>query len=100
MKYVPQLSGMVPLRNDNYETTIENVFAAGDTTGVEEASAAMVEGYLAGLCAAAKIGHMADDFQERKNDYVKQLESLRSGPVGKHILSGIEQIEIKGEQYV
>lgn len=100
MKYVPQLSGMVPLRNENYETTIENVFAAGDTTGVEEASAAMVEGYLAGLCAAAKIGHMTDDFEERKNDYVKQLESLRSGPVGKHILSGIEQIVIKGEQYV
>lgn len=100
MKYVPQLSGMVPLRNENYETTIENVFAAGDTTGVEEASAAMVEGYLAGLCAAAKIGHITDDFEERKNDYVKQLESLRSGPVGKHILSGIEQIVIKGEQYV
>jgi len=66
MKYVAQLSGTVPVRNENYETTVENVFVAGDTTGVEEASAAMVEGYLAGLCAAAKIGHKTDDYEYRK----------------------------------
>lgn len=94
MKYIPQLSGFVPLRNENYETTIKNVFAAGDATGVEEASAAMVEGYLAGLCAASEIGYTPDNFEERKNDYVKQLDDLRSGPVGKHILAGIEQIVI------
>lgn len=92
MKFVPQLSGTVPVRSEDYETTVENVFAAGDTTGVEEASSAMVEGYLAGLCAAAKIGHKPDDFEARKADYVKQLSDLRSGPVGKHILAGVEQI--------
>jgi len=92
MKYIPQLSGMVPVRNEDYETSIQNLFVAGDTTGVEEASAAMVEGYLAGLCAAAKIGYKAEDFDEKKADYVKQLSELRSGPVGQHILAGIEQI--------
>lgn len=95
MKFVPQLSGTVPVRNENYETTVENVFAAGDITGVEEASAAMVEGYLAGLCAAAKIGHKTEDFEVRKADFVKQLDDLRSGPVGQHILSGIAQIVVK-----
>lgn len=94
MKYVPQLSGLVPLRNEYYETTVENVFAAGDITGVEEASSAMVEGYLAGLCAAAKIGHKHKNFEELKNDYISQLNDLRSGPVGHHILEGIEQITI------
>ena len=92
MKYIPQLSGLVPVRNENYETSVENIFVAGDATGVEEASAAMVEGALAGLCAAAKIGYKTDDFINRKNDYVKQLNNLRSGPAGKHILAGIEQI--------
>ena len=92
MKFIPELSGTVPVRNENYETTIENVFVAGDTTGVEEASAAMVEGYLAGLCAAAKIGHQTEDYEIRKADFVKQLNDLRSGPVGQHILAGIEQI--------
>jgi sarcosine oxidase subunit alpha len=92
MKYIPQLSGTVPIRTTDYETTIENVFAAGDITGVEEASAAMVEGYLAGLCAAAKIGYKSEDFEMKKADFTKQLNELRSGPVGQHILSGIEQI--------
>lgn len=96
MKYVPQLSGFAPLRNENYETTIENVFAAGDATGVEEASAAMVEGYIAGIFAASKIGYTPENFEERKNDYVKQLNDLRSGPVGKHILAGIEQVLLSG----
>lgn len=92
MKYIPQLSGLVPVRNENYETSVENIFVAGDATGVEEASTAMVEGFLAGLCAAAKIGYKTDDFINRKNDYVEQLNNLRSGPAGKHILAGIEQI--------
>lgn len=91
MEYIPQLSGLVPVRNENYETSIENVFTAGDATGVEEASAAMVEGFLAGLCAAAKIGYKPDDFFDRKNDYMNQLNNLRSGPAGHHILAGIEQ---------
>lgn len=95
MKFVPQLSGSVPVRNENYETTVENIFVAGDIAGVEEASAAMVEGYLAGLCAAAKLGHKADDFEARKADYMEQLSSLRSGPVGEKILAGIEQILVK-----
>lgn len=95
MKYIPQLSGSVPVRDENYETTVENVFAAGDATGVEEASAAMVEGYLSGLCAASKIGYRPDNFEERKQDYIGQLKGLRSGPVGQHILSGIEQIIVK-----
>jgi sarcosine oxidase subunit alpha len=92
MKYIPQLSGLVPIRNENYETTVENVFVAGDATGVEEASAAMVEGFLAGLCAAAKIGYKTKDFNDRRNEYISQLNNLRSGPAGKHILAGIEQI--------
>ena len=92
MTYIPQLSGIVPVRYENYETTVENVFVAGDATGVEEASAAMVEGFLAGLCAAEKIGYKTDDFLDRKNDYTQQLNNLRSGPAGKHILAGIEQV--------
>ena len=28
----------------------------------------------------------------KENDYEEQLNNLRSGPAGKHILAGIEQI--------
>lgn len=92
MKYVPQLSGLVPLRDENYETTVGNVFVAGDISGIEEASSAMVEGYLSGLCTAEKIGYKHEKFEELKNDYLNQLDDLRSGPVGKHILEGTKEI--------
>lgn len=100
MKYIPQLSGFVPVRNTNYETTVENIFVAGDTTGVEEASSAMVEGYLAGLCAAKKIGHEHPEFDKLREDYLSQLDDLRRGPIGQRILSGIEQITTDADDLV
>lgn len=94
MKYVPQLSGSVPMRTETCETCIPGVFVAGDASGIEEASSAMVEGYLAGLCAAAKLGHMPEDFEARKQDYLKQLEDLRSGPVGDRIRAGMKLTQL------
>lgn len=93
MKYVGLLSGFVPYRYSNYETTVDKIFTAGDSCGIEEASSAMVEGYLAGLYAADKIGKRHAMFNDRVQDYTDQLNNLRSGPEGAHILSGINQIE-------
>ena len=90
MKYVPQLSGFVPMRTENCETSIPGIFVAGDASGIEEASSAMAEGYLAGLCAAAKLGHVPEDFEQRREAYLKQLEGLRSGPVGDRIRAGMK----------
>ena len=91
MKYVPQLGGVVPLRNADYETTAENVFVAGDTSGIEEASAAMVGGSLAGLCACAKIGFRHENHETLKAEYDRQLDALRAGPAGEHIRDGVKQ---------
>ena len=89
MKYVPQLSGQVPMRTETLETSIPGIFVAGDASGIEEASSAMAEGYLAGLCAAASLGHVPADFEARRQEYLKQLEDLRSGPVGERIRAGM-----------
>jgi sarcosine oxidase subunit alpha len=90
MKYVPQLSGNVPMRTEDCETSIPGIFVAGDASGIEEASSAMVEGYLAGLCAAAKLGYVPADYEARRQDYLAQLEGLRSGPVGDRIRAGMK----------
>lgn len=92
MKYVPELGGLVPVRDQNYQSTKKNIFVAGDVSGVEEASSAMVEGYLAGLCAAKSIGYEHQDFDELSQEYMDQLNSLRSGAVGEKIRSGISKI--------
>ncbi|OGO76992.1 MAG: pyridine nucleotide-disulfide oxidoreductase [Clostridiales bacterium GWB2_37_7] len=94
MKYVPELGGHVPVRNENLETSMKGIFVAGDVAGVEEASSAMVEGRLAGLCAAKALGYIAADFEEQKNDCLDQLNSLRSGHVGEKIRSGLAQVTV------
>ena len=90
--FIPELGGFVPLLSDEHETTLANVFAAGDAAGVEEASSAMVEGRLAGLCAARKLGHVHPDFDHEVADCHEQLAALRNGPFGKKILAGIAKM--------
>ncbi|WBW95560.1 NAD(P)/FAD-dependent oxidoreductase [Oceanirhabdus sp. W0125-5] len=90
-KYIPELGGQTPIRFSNYETTVKGIFAAGDVAGVEEASSAMVEGYLAGLYASKSVGIEHTNFKELVLDYTNQLEELRSGPTGYKIKSGIEK---------
>ncbi len=88
MRHIPQLSGWVPLRDDKHQTSAPGVFVAGDASGIEEASSAMVEGYMTGLSAAESIGCRHRDHDALYADYSAQLDALRSGPVGEHILSG------------
>lgn len=92
MKYIPEFGGHVPVRNGNLETSIEGVYVAGDVSGVEEASAAMVEGRLAGASAALSLGLNIDRAKELVNDASEDLRILRSGPVGEKIRKGLERL--------
>ena len=65
---------------------------AGDAAGIEEASSAMVEGRLAGVSAAISLGYEDEEFEKLREDYIEQLNSLRSGPVGEKILSGLNKV--------
>ena len=94
MRYVPELGGHVPLRNEEYQTTVPNVYVAGDVAGIEEASSAMVEGRLAGLCAAKNLGFTAPDFESARQACLDQLSMLRSGPTGDKILKGLVQVKL------
>lgn len=51
----PQLGGLVPLLSERLEATAR-VFVAGDAAGIGSVAAALVEGRLAGLAAAATLG--------------------------------------------
>ena len=75
--------GHVPLHDENMETTIPGLYAAGDVTGVEEASTAMEEGKLAGIAAACSLGYLTpEQAEERKQAVYRRLDVLRSGPFG------------------
>jgi sarcosine oxidase subunit alpha len=92
MAYVHELGGHVPLRSDRFETSIENIFVAGDAGGIEEASAAMVEGSVAGLSAAFNLGYGRDSYYKRLEEAFYELDNLRRGPVGKKFRSGLSKL--------
>lgn len=92
MKYLGALGGYVPFRNEDMMTSVQGIFVAGDVAGIEEASSAMVEGYLAGLSAAVHAGHRSDQIITLSAEYKAQLSALRAGPEGLRVRQSIQEM--------
>lgn len=97
MKYVPELSGHVPVRDEWLETTRPGLYVAGDVSGVEEASSAMVEGRLAGICAAYSLGYGEEQAPRLQREAQAELSELRAGPAGQKTLAGLAKLREEGE---
>jgi len=80
LHYSPSLGGWVPIHNSRMETTVPRIYIAGDLSGVEEASTALEEGRLAGICAAASLSKERAGDPEEIKAIERRLLSLRSGP--------------------
>lgn len=52
--------GLVPEIDAVGATSIPGIYAAGDVSGIEEASSAMIEGRMAGIAAACRSGYMTE----------------------------------------
>ncbi len=89
--YIPQLGGFVPLLNDQYMTSVEGVFACGDMVGIEEASSAMMEGYLTGLYVSQYLNEPHPESEQLIEHYHQQLHELRNGLFGNKTLIGIQK---------
>lgn len=96
-EFIPELGGWMPMHDENMETSVDGIYVAGDTAGVEEASTAMDEGRLAGAAAAEALGHLAPEMAvERKKEINERLLSLRQGPFGERRMSAKERVLEKG----
>ena len=72
--------GFVPDVNAYFETSVDGLFAAGDVTGIEEASQAMVGGRIAAAAAARRSGYIEEEaFQELFKELRLSLDKLRGG---------------------
>ncbi len=97
MKFVPELGGMVPLRTRFNETSVKGVYVAGDVAGIEEATAAIMEGRIAGIHSAITLGYGGDEAKKELDEAVKDLEEFRAGPFGERIVCGLEKCVLESE---
>ena len=95
MKYIAELGGYVALRDNNMQSSIKNIYIAGDVAGIEEASSAMVEGEIAGLNAAVDLGYKCDNFMKLNKSLKEELKELRNNPLSEKVKIGIEKALIK-----
>ena len=80
---VSKLGGRIPLHDLNQQTTVGGVYVAGDVSGIEEASTAIIEGRIAGLAIAHSLGYLEDGaFQEQRDQQLESMKGLRSGTHG------------------
>lgn len=81
MAQIPEAGGYVALHDEAMKTTIPGIYIAGDASGIEEASTAMIEGQIAGLNAAESLGY-DKNIETQKQQATEALNRLRAGPFG------------------
>lgn len=80
MEENPLKGGTVPICNEYGETTVPGIYVAGDVSGIEEASSAMIEGRISGIAAASYLGYISEEVMaEEVSGQEASLESLRHG---------------------
>ena len=76
----PKRGGQVPICDEYGRTSIPGVFVAGDVSGIEEASSAMIEGRMAGIVASNFLGFIDEEVMKNElSDMEKALDGLRQG---------------------
>ncbi len=99
MKWIPELGGLVPLRTRFLETSVENLYIAGDAAGIEEATTAFIEGEIAGLSVAIKLGCAGRAAIEKREKLLDFLWNIyRRSPVVERARVGKEKATISEEE--
>ena len=91
LQFVPELGGFVARRTKFMEVA-DGVYVAGDVSGIEEATTAMLEGQIVGLHAALTLGYGLPSDEEKLEAWIKQLNDERSGPFGEKIRRGLQNV--------
>jgi sarcosine oxidase subunit alpha len=97
LEFIPEAGGYVAAHDDSLQTSVKGVYVAGDASGIEEASTAMIEGKIAGLAAALQLGCSKDT--KLLKHYHEELAGLRAGPFGEKPRKAKEKIAKLAEEY-
>ncbi|MGB9742820.1 MAG: NAD(P)/FAD-dependent oxidoreductase [candidate division WOR-3 bacterium] len=86
--YIPELGGLVAWHNENLETSVPGVYVAGDVSGIEEASTAILEGRIAGANAFLSLKGNNPEVEAIISEAKKELTAIRQGPYGEKAVRG------------
>lgn len=95
LKFVKELGGFVAFRSRHMETDVEGVYIAGDVSGIEEASTAILEGRMAGLSAGLNLGVVDERAEGLREEAMEELDEFRRNPIGERIRKGIGEVIIR-----
>ncbi|MEM0284837.1 MAG: FAD-dependent oxidoreductase [Sulfolobales archaeon] len=101
MKWSPDLGGLVPLRTLDLETSVKNLYVAGDASGIEEATTAIIEGQIAALSIVSKLsdGSRASKAEEEMEKLIKFLwDEYRASPVLARARRGKQLVTVSREE--
>lgn len=86
--YIPELGGQVAWHNENMATTVPGVYVAGDVSGIEEASTAILQGKIAGAHAAQTLLGEKPEAEVIIKEARAELIAIRQGPFGEKVVRG------------
>jgi sarcosine oxidase subunit alpha len=93
------ICGLVPIRTYYMETSVENLYVAGDASGIEEATTAFIEGEIAALSAAIKLGLGNNTIIKRREELINYLwKEYRLSPVVSRARMGKLKVTVSEEE--
>ncbi len=102
MKWIPELAGPVPIRTRDLETSVPNMYVAGDASGIEEATTAMIEGRIAALSVVTKLVDSGEKTQKAEETMKKLIDFLwneyRASPLLSRARAGKEKATVSHEE--
>uniref|UniRef100_A0A7C4CAM3 FAD-dependent oxidoreductase n=1 Tax=candidate division WOR-3 bacterium TaxID=2052148 RepID=A0A7C4CAM3_UNCW3 len=90
--WVPELGGNVAWHDSQMQTSISGVYVAGDASGIEEASTALLEGRIAGAHAAISLLGESTQAERIVRESQKELCAIREGPFGEKAACGKQEL--------
>ncbi len=90
--FVGELGGWIPIHDRSMETSLSGMYLAGDVSGIEEASTAMMEGKIAGATIAGKRGHKPKNAEKIKREAQDHLKKARKSPFLKPVAKGKKKV--------
>jgi thioredoxin reductase len=97
LEFIPEAGGYVAPHDGTMQTSVNGVYVAGDASGIEEASTAMIEGKIAGLASAILLGRSKN--KKLLLQYREELAQLRAGPFGEKPRIAKEKITKLAEEH-